>query len=372
MGQTKEDRTDMNKTKELLLRLKELILSGKLSEEQIPVELIKECVMSEVKVNINTFFEEQYSDVIQGLETVYADVDKCENNFNNIMLFIDAMVLCIDMISQALPMLANGDYWSYKHRDKMDDPEIVEIINYINREGKIRPINYNFTKEYDNMHCECILDTECNMRYVVHKGRKMYFPQNWETEQITDYYRTVVMEQDIRSPHCYDKEGFKVEEGDIVVDAGAAEGIFALDVIDVAKKIYLIEADGSWVEALTKTFENDRDKVQIICGFLGNVSEGNNVSLNSLFKDQEVNYIKMDIEGYEKAALMGADNILKNNDKLKCAICAYHCREDERWITDKLTEFGMITVPQGYICPDWTIHAYLDAELRRVIVFGRK
>ena len=363
----------MNKTKELLLRLREMIQSGKLSGDQIPVDVIKECIMSELKVSENTFLEEQYSDVMQSLETVYADIDRCESDINNITLFIDAMVLCIDMVSRAIPTLANGDYWSYKHRDEMDDPEILEIIDYIDRERKISLINYDFTKEYDSMSCECILDTECNMRYVVHKGRKMYFPQNWETEQIMDYYRTVVMEQDIRSPHCYDKDGYKVEEGDIVVDAGAAEGIFALDVIDIAKKIYLIEADSSWVEALTKTFENDGDKVQIVYGFLGDVSEGNNVSLNSLFKDQEVNYIKMDIEGYEKAALMGADDILKNNEKLKCAICAYHCREDERWIKDKLTEFGMITdVSKGYICPDWTIHGYLDAELRRGIVFGRK
>lgn len=118
-----------------------------------------------------------------------------------------------------------------------------------------------------------------------------------------------------------------------MVDVGAAEGIFALDVIEMAGKIYLIEADEMWVEALRQTFRDYEDKVQIICGFLDSVSEGNRVSMDEIFEEEEINYIKMDIEGYEKPALLGAENTLRKSENLRCAICVYHCREDENGLT---------------------------------------
>ena len=81
----------------------------------------------------------------------------------------------------------------------------------------------------------------------------------------------------------------------------------------------------------------------------------------------------MDIEGYEKQALLGAENIFDNCKKLKCAICSYHCKEDEIWIRNYLKKHGFIMdVSEGFICPDWTVEAYLGAELRRGIVFGKK
>ena len=178
-------------------------------------------------------------------------------------------------------------------------------------------------------------------------------------------------EQDERSPHCYRHEGYEVNAGDVVVDVGAAEGIFALDVMDIAGKVILIEMDEAWVEALEQTFKNDTDKVRIIRGFVDCVTEGNRLALDSLCSDA-INYIKMDIEGYEKPALLGAERLLKESGDLKLAVCSYHCREDEEWIRNYLEQYGFETeVSKGFMCPDWTIEAYLEAELRRGIVFGK-
>ena len=50
-----------------------------------------------------------------------------------------------------------------------------------------------------------------------------------------------------------------------------------------------------------------------------------------------------------------------------------HCREDEEWIKKFLNGQGMNTdTSRGYICPDWIPEEYINAELRRGIVFGRK
>lgn len=52
------------------------------------------------------------------------------------------------------------------------------------------------------------------------------------------------------------------------MDAGVCEGNFALRFIDRARKIYLIEADASWMEALERTFALYREKIVFCNKFL--------------------------------------------------------------------------------------------------------
>lgn len=364
----------MNHTKELLVKIKTAVVDGRLSGENIPIADIKQCVASEIEVNRSTFTEEQYSEVLTGFLTLCEGVPNDEQDKDKIMLLLDALILSVGMISHAVHTLANGEYWRYKHRDKLNDPEVMKIIEYIEKEHKIALLSYDFTKEYDSLPVEIYVEESSQMRYVPYKNRKMFFPRSWDEQKIAGYYRSVVREQDARSPHCYASTTLgEVAEGDVVVDAGAAEGIFALDVIDKARKIYLVEADEEWLEALEQTFREDGDKVHLIHGFLDSVHEGNRVSIDGMFEQEEINFIKMDIEGFEKPALMGAARTLQRSKNIRCAICAYHCREDEAWLRDILEKYGFETeVSKGYMCPDWTLEAYLEAELRRGIVFGRK
>lgn len=288
-------------------------------------------------------------------------------------MLIDALILCVDMISPVIYKLINGDYWRYKHQKDADNPEIAEIIEYIDKEHEISPISYGYVKEYDEYPVEICFDRDCGMCYVPYKGRRMFFPINWDEKRIADYYRTILIEQDIRSPHCYHSEACGVKDGDVVVDVGAAEGIFSLDCIDKVSKIYLIEADEDWIEALKQTFRDDGEKVQIIYGFLDSFQRDGHVSLDGLFGQEEINYIKMDIEGAEQAALAGAGKVLEKGKNLRCAICTYHCSGDEKNIRDILERYGFVTeTSRGYMCPIWTMEAYLDAEIRRGLVFGRK
>lgn len=363
----------MGQTKELLQKIKEAVRDGRLSEGNIPVADLKACVYSELQANCNTFSEAQYHEVMQSFYELCSNISDEEQDKNKILFLIDALILCNDMISQTIHMLENGEYWRYMHRKELDDPEIMEIIEYIDRERKARLLNYDFTKKYEDLPVAVFLDEGCQMNYLWHRGRKMFFPQGWEEERIVGYYRSITMEQDSDSPHCYYSAGWGVEIGDIVVDAGAAEGIFALNIIDRAGKIYLVESDPGWIKALEQTFRDDREKVKIIYGFLDSIDEGNRVSIDRLFEQEEINYIKMDIEGYEKAALLGAEKTMERCGNIRCAICAYHCREDEEWIRTMLEHQGFVTeVSRGYIYPDWTLEAYLKAELRRGIVFGKK
>lgn len=363
----------MSQTKDLLLKIRAAVMDGRLQAGAIPIADLKQCVYSELQVNRSTFTEQQYGEVLERFRIMCADIPNVEKDKDKILLLTDALILCTDMIAQSIYDLANGEYWRYKYRNSLEDPEIYEVIEYVERERRISLINYDFVKEYDTLPVEVRFDEECGMCYVPYKGRNMFFPEGWEEQKITDYYRSVIMEQDERSPHCYHKENFGVEKGDVIIDAGAAEGIFALDHVDLAEKIYLIEADEAWAEALKQTFRDDKEKVQIIYGFLDSFSGNNHVSIDELFGQEEINYIKMDIEGAEKAALSGAEAVLERCGNIRCAICTYHCREDEEMVRAALERHGFATdTSKGYICPDWTIEAYLEAELRRGVVFGRK
>lgn len=362
----------MNKTKEILMKMRNAVSEGGLSAENIPIEDIKTCVYSEIGVYQATITEEQYESIWDSCERVNAHIAENEDNISKILLWLDALILCVDMLSDMILSLANRDYWEYKHRHHLQDAQVQEIIDFIDRHHAIRTFSYDFVDEYDDFPVEVYMDEACGMLYIPYKNRKMYFPKSYDVERVARYFRGIMAEQDERSPHCYRHEMYGVKEGDVVVDVGAAEGVFALDVIDIASKIFMIEADEEWVEALQQTFKNDSDKVQIIYGFADCVVEGDRVKLDGLF-NEEINYIKMDIEGYEKPALQGAIRLLDKARNMRCAICAYHCRGDEEWIRKFLQQYGFETeVSRGYMCPEWTVEAYTEAELRRGLVFGRK
>lgn len=363
----------MSQTRELLLKIREAVSEGRLPVQSVPITDMKQCVYTELQVNRSTFTEQQYAEVLDRFESMCAGISEGEEDKSKILFLTDALILCVDMISQAVYTLANRDYWSFKHPADKDNPEVAGIIAYIDREHRIDLISYDFVKEYLAMPVMVYWDEVSGMGYVPYKGRKMFFPRGWDQERIVSYYRSVVMEQDKRSPHCYASETCGVREGDVIVDAGAAEGIFALDHIELASRLYLVEADPAWIEALERTFSGDSDKVQIIYGFLDSYHDGDRVSVDQLFAEQEVNYIKMDIEGAEKSALAGAAKTLERCKDIRCAICSYHCREDEQFVRQVLEEQGFETETSlGYMCPDWTMEAYLEAELRCGIVFGRK
>lgn len=214
-------------------------------------------------------------------------------------------------------------------------------ISYLKRHP-LDVFNDDFADKYLDLNIEVYLDTDHSLYYVQHNNKRMYLSREFsDEEQVKMYYRSLCIEQDISSPHRYQTDKFHVSEGDVVLDVGVAEGNFALDVIDIVDKIYLIESDKRWIEALQYTFAPFMNKVELIHGFVG-MDEPMEVSIDSILHRHKVDFIKMDIEGCEVKALMGAKQVLKEND-LKLAICAYHNPEDEGSIKKILEEMGYRT-----------------------------
>lgn len=242
------------------------------------------------------------------------------------------------------------------------------------RENDLQVFNYDFVSKYREMDFDIRFDEVCGMHFVWHEGKRLYFAKSLkEKEEAADYYRGILMEQDQESPHKYLGEGFDVNEGDVVVDVGAAEGNFSLQVIDRVSRLYIIESDERWVEALEETFKNYKGKVVILEKFITSLNSGKYATLDSLIKEP-VNFIKMDIEGNEWDALLGAGKLIAQSKDLRCAVCAYHGDFDEILIRDVFAKYEMETsTTPGYMWyPDTNRQTYVSTRLCRGIVRGRK
>jgi len=152
-------------------------------------------------------------------------------------------------------------------------------------------------------------------------------------------YSLLMLEQDANSPHRYITNNFKVNDGDVVVDIGSAEGNFSLSNIEKIKKLYLVEADPGWNEALNATFAPWKDKVVILNKYASDKDDEQNISLDGLLQHEEkVNFIKIDVEGAEQQVLAGATVVVNKNKDLKVALCTYHRQDDAETFARLLTE----------------------------------
>lgn len=251
------------------------------------------------------------------------------------------------------------------------DEQAREIVDYLENHN-LDVFNYPFAENYSHIGADICFDDEVGMFYVWHNGFRMYMAKQFDTEEkVLHYYRSILVEQDELSPHKYLDNNFSVSNGDIVVDVGTAEGNFALDVLDKASKIYLVEAEEDWIEALRYTFADYQNKVVIIQGYASDHTGGNMITLDDVIKE-EVQFLKMDVEGWEVKALAGAGRLMKSSSNLKCAVCAYHNNEDEELLLAIAAKYGFDTeISKGYMYYSKN-QQYLNPVLRRGIIRMKK
>lgn len=229
----------------------------------------------------------------------------------------------------------------------------LDFLNTTNRKSfkfcYILP--YEFVTEYENRNVEVLKDDNSGLFYVMHNGRKLFYSRDYSRIEVVRYaYNNICIEQDERSPHRYLSEGFDVAEGDTVLDIGAAEGNFSLDVIEKAGRVYIFETDENWIEALKLTFEPWKDKVRIINKFVSNVDNEKCITLEKMLGDEKIDFIKMDVEGAEVEILESSKKILDSSNDLKLAVCTYHTSKDKDTIEEILTKCNYVceTTP-GYM-----------------------
>ena len=234
-------------------------------------------------------------------------------------------------------------------KNKMNDADTRSICEYVKKYG-ITMYPYDFEDKYYHMRHK-IYHSNDGYPYVKHNNKELYFPKEWSDYYTEMVYSNLLMEQDIKCPHHYSQEDRVPSKEDVIADIGSAEGMFSLDMVDICKKIYIFEADSSWIIPLTKTFSKYKDKVEIVQRYVSNrtCEEKKEICLDDYFENKEVSFIKADIEGAEYSMLEGGKRVLKEK-VTKALICLYHSTADEKKIVDIMDEFGFkILINKGYM-----------------------
>jgi len=223
---------------------------------------------------------------------------------------------------------------------------------------------YKFNSEYKKLRINCFWDSKFKMYYLLYEGKKLYYPQsfNKNARDLVVNYRSLLIEQDIRSPHRY-VEDYNRLSGKTILDVGAAEGIFSLKVIEKVNHVYLFECDENWIKALEATFAPWQEKVTIIPKYVSGTNDKSHITIDRFLEGKDKNnlFLKMNIEGAEQSALKGAEETLKEAKDLDYAICTYHCNNAAVEIENLLkTNHFESEFSEGFL--------YLEKTFRKAII----
>lgn len=223
--------------------------------------------------------------------------------------------------------------------------------------------------------CDDVVD---QLHYVEHRGRKLYFPKTMSKQDCENCYRSLMEGEDIlgkgrvKSPHSYEDETHFVGEGDVVIDVGSAEGLFALNVAERAGRIYLFEMLQRWNRPLKLTFAPFAKKTVIVNKLVSGETQGDSIRLEDAVQDlnhDEVCFIKMDIEGWEKTVLMASESFLKSH-RVKISCCVYHRQRDADEISEYLKRIGFkVRFSEGYMIPP--LHRVEPPYFRKGMIYAQ-
>lgn len=306
-------------------------------------------------------------------------------------LLIDAY---IDSAKSFIPALTTAGvpeqkiktiYWLLQQKmtkiyEDVQDKAIQETLEWW-KTNELSIFNQHL-ENYPNTYDEVYFDDSCGLPYIMFKTvedkeKRMYFPPGSGLkvpglDENKLYIKDVLREQVPTSPHLYVKGEHKINDGDVLIDAGVCEGNFSLKYVDVVSKIYLFEMNKNWCGPLYRTFKDYWDKVELIPRAVAKVSEGGKIAIDdavSIPRGSNV-FLKMDIEGAEVDALRGARKTLQSNN-VRASVCSYHKRDDAWMIKSIFRKYGYRTgTSDGYMIfiEDPNILEY--ADFRKAIIYA--
>lgn len=253
------------------------------------------------------------------------------------------------------------------------DKEIQNIMAYLDF-NPFQVFNYPFVEKYDNEDFDIEYDERKKLYYTLYYNKKMYFSRSFkDRESVREYYRSICIEQDVDSPHKYLTEEFNVPDDAVVIDAGVAEGNFALSIVERVKKIYLFEPDSDWAEALKYTFEPYKDKVVIVNKLLSNYINQSTTTIDETLRGTKIDFIKMDIEGEEYYAIQGAKESIAASENIRCVVCTYHQEFAYSEIKTLMERLCFRTeTSTGYMWFPENLNVMRAPDLRRGVIRGER
>lgn len=247
------------------------------------------------------------------------------------------------------------DYYS-KHPD-LAIPYAKEL-DYLKDKGEYCTFPYKDATNVTQVVAD--IDNKVGLPYVIHKGKRLYFPETFSVDDAAYHYQYLVnteqllgKEEKTEAPHQYQSGNICVDDGDVVYDIGSAEGLFALDNIDHASRVILVECDEKWQECLRHTFAPYGNKVEIVGKMLTCQDTEQTISLKTLLHDNDTAaaFVKMDIEGAERIIItQAADFLTSSHRALKLSLATYHKQDDSTILKQAFDELGFLSdFSKGYM-----------------------
>ncbi len=237
-----------------------------------------------------------------------------------------------------------------RNPDLYAEASIAAAVGCLARRG-VSVLSFDGHERYNRVEVRVHRDDD-GWPWVDHRGRRLYFRRDIDTIVIQMTYRNLLREQDPDSPHCYLAPGFEARAGDVLLDIGAAEGIWALDNVEKARRVILFEAEAEWIGALERTFAPWSDRVTIVDKFAAEIEDECNVTVDGVVRRAGLEgpmLLKMDVEGAEERVLDGAREVLARPDT-RAIVCTYHRHDDYAALSDKMRDLGFrVTTSRGYM-----------------------
>ena len=173
---------------------------------------------------------------------------------------------------------------------------------------------------------------------------------------VVDLYKVVTECFYEADSHFYEVPETRVSRNDVVLDCGAAEGIFSLSVLERAKQVIAFEPLPLFVKSMQKTFAQYSSKVSVqpyalsdvegesflngtsLYGTVVNNPAEDNIPIQTTTIDKwanrtglRVDFIKGDLESFEYKVLKGAVETIRRC-KPKIALTVYHSGNNWREI----------------------------------------
>ncbi len=236
-------------------------------------------------------------------------------------------------------------YWLFGNKNNVSIRQLAAFLTKARVEKIARPF---------------VVSLESADRFIKVQLKDTPQPLYWPSQLPLDLLYQVVTETfDPSDWHYYQKRNTTVAEQEILLDVGAAEGLFSLTVAPRCKQIILVEPNEVFYTALQHSFAPYSGKTTIYKTAVGNTEGFVNFADNHLAgqvtekggvavpitridqliqKDQPITFLKADIEGFEYEMLQGArETIIRNKPKI--AITTYHDENNAQAIIDLVLSY---------------------------------
>lgn len=278
--------------------------------------------------------ESAFKNILVNLRTLFTtNIRKRLNESAQHIQMLDEQLSNVDdVITNRYHYLNLLDHYA---RHEADAIQYQKELDYLKQVGHF--CNFPYRPLQENIAIETGFDKNFGVAYVIHKNKRLYFHEDLSEKEAEETYRNYLFvekllgKDDIEgAPHQYQSQCVHVDNGDVVFDIGAAEGLFALDQVDNASHVVIVESDPKWIKPLNQTFAPYGNKVTIIQKFVSATDTETTISLESLLSniDYRTAFVKMDIEGFELQSISSAERVLKQKKGTKLAVASYHKQHD--------------------------------------------